>query len=108
VPFALGLTLGDLGEGNAAEPDGVDPSPDLGDRGEQSVPAFGPHCRFCAGRMNDALQAFSTLSKIDYPNIPKRRRAAFRRKVKARYASILSQTFESVVVKVIHFADGTQ
>ena len=27
--------------------------------------------------------------QIDYPNIPKRRRAAFRRKVKARYASLL-------------------
>src|ERR1700732_5098517 len=27
--------------------------------------------------------------QIDYPNIPKRRRAGFRRKVKARYASLL-------------------
>jgi hypothetical protein len=27
--------------------------------------------------------------QIDYPNIPKRRRPAFRRKVKARYASLL-------------------
>jgi hypothetical protein len=27
--------------------------------------------------------------QIDYPNIPKRRRAAFRRKVKVRYASLL-------------------
>jgi hypothetical protein len=26
---------------------------------------------------------------IDYPNIPRRRRPAFRRKVKARYASLL-------------------
>ena len=56
MPFALGLTRGNLGEGgNAAEPDVVDPSPGLGDGGEQSVPAFGPHCRFCAGRMNNAL-----------------------------------------------------
>src|SRR5580700_10956250 len=39
VPFALGLTPGNLGEGgNAAEPDVVDPSPGLGDCGEQSVP----------------------------------------------------------------------
>jgi hypothetical protein len=29
------------------------------------------------------------LEQIDYPNIPKRRRAAFRRKVKARYADLL-------------------
>ncbi len=29
------------------------------------------------------------LGQIDYPNIPKRRRAAFRRKVKARYADLL-------------------
>jgi hypothetical protein len=36
--FALGLTLGDFGEGsNAAEPDIVDPSPDLGDCGQQST-----------------------------------------------------------------------
>ncbi len=27
--------------------------------------------------------------QIDYPNIPERRRAEFRRKVKARYASLL-------------------
>jgi hypothetical protein len=27
--------------------------------------------------------------QIDYPNIPNQRRAAFRRKVKARYASLL-------------------
>jgi hypothetical protein len=40
---------------NAAEPDVVDPSPGFGDRSDQSVPAFGPQCRFCAGRMNDAL-----------------------------------------------------
>jgi hypothetical protein len=56
VPFALGLTLGNPGEGcNAAEPYVVDPSPGLGDCSEQSVPAFGPHCRFCARRMNNAL-----------------------------------------------------
>ena len=29
------------------------------------------------------------LEQIDYSNIPKRRRAAFRRKVKARYADLL-------------------
>jgi hypothetical protein len=29
------------------------------------------------------------LEQIDYPSIPKRRRAAFRRKVKARYADLL-------------------
>jgi len=40
---------------NAAEPDVVDPSSGFGDRSEQSVPAFGSQCRFCAGRMNDAL-----------------------------------------------------
>ena len=40
---------------NAAEPDVVDPSAGFGDRSEQSVPAFGPQCRFCAGRMNDSL-----------------------------------------------------
>ena len=40
---------------NAAEPDVVNPSPVFGERSEQSVPAFGPQCRFCAGRMNDAL-----------------------------------------------------
>ena len=40
---------------NAAEPDVVDPSPGFGDRVEQSIPAFGPQCRFCAGRVNDAL-----------------------------------------------------
>jgi hypothetical protein len=34
VPFALGLTLGE--GGTAAEPDVVDPSPGLGDGGEQS------------------------------------------------------------------------
>ena len=39
----------------AAEPDVVDPSPGLGDGGEQSVPAFRPHRRFGAGRMNNAL-----------------------------------------------------
>ena len=37
LPFALGLTLGNLGEGaNAAEPDVVDPSPSLGDGGKQA------------------------------------------------------------------------
>src|SRR6202035_866987 len=52
----LGLTLGNLGEGgNAAEPDVVDPSPGLGDGGEQSVPAFRFHRRFGVGRMNNAL-----------------------------------------------------
>ena len=40
---------------NAAEPDVVNRSPVFGERSEQSVPAFGPQCRFCAGRMNDAL-----------------------------------------------------
>jgi hypothetical protein len=29
------------------------------------------------------------LERIDYPNIPKSRRTAFRRKVKARYADLL-------------------
>ncbi len=29
------------------------------------------------------------LERIDYPNVPKRRRAAFRRKVKARFADLL-------------------
>src|SRR6202030_3335282 len=59
VPFALGLTLGNLGEGaNAAEPDVVDPSPGLGDGGEQSVPAFRPHRPFGAGRIyRDQLRA---------------------------------------------------
>jgi hypothetical protein len=38
VPFALGLTLSNLGEGcTAAEPDIIDPSPGLGDGCEQSV-----------------------------------------------------------------------
>ncbi len=37
------------------EPDVGDPSPGIGDRSERRVPAFGPQCRFCAGRMNDAL-----------------------------------------------------
>jgi len=38
VPFALGLTLGDLGDGaNATKPEFVDPSPGLGDCGEQSI-----------------------------------------------------------------------
>jgi hypothetical protein len=56
VPFALDFTLGNLGEGaNAAEPDVVDPSPGLGDCGEQGVLAFRPHRRFGAGRINDAL-----------------------------------------------------
>ena len=32
---------------------------------------------------------FLDFEQIDYPNIPKRRRAAFRRNVKARYASLL-------------------
>jgi len=32
------------------------------------------------------------LEQMDYPNIPKRRRAAFRRKVKARYADLLLTT----------------
>ena len=51
-----GLPLGNLGEGgNAAEPDVVDPSPGLGNGGEQSVAAFGLHRWFCAGRMKDAL-----------------------------------------------------
>ena len=55
VPFALPLPLGNLGErANAAEPDVVDPSPGLGDCDEQSIAAFGPHCRFCAGRMTAA------------------------------------------------------
>ena len=50
VPFALGLTLGNLGEGgNAAEPDVVDPSPGLGDCGEQSVAAFGLIAGFAQG-----------------------------------------------------------
>jgi hypothetical protein len=44
--FCATCRNGNLGEGgNAAEPDVVDPSPGLGDCGEQSVPAFGPHCR---------------------------------------------------------------
>jgi hypothetical protein len=56
VPFTLGFTLGNLGDGgNAAEPDGVDPSSSLGDCGEQSITAFGPHCRLGTGRMKDAL-----------------------------------------------------
>src|ERR1700731_3537977 len=56
MPFALRLTLGNLGEGaNAAEPDVVDPSPGLGDCDEQSIAAFGPYCRFCAGRTHNAL-----------------------------------------------------
>jgi len=29
------------------------------------------------------------LERIDYPNVPKRRRTAFRRKVKARFADLL-------------------
>jgi hypothetical protein len=29
--------------------------PGLGDCDEQSIAAFGHHCRFCAGRMHDAL-----------------------------------------------------
>jgi hypothetical protein len=42
VPFALGLTLTNLGEGaNAAEPDVVDPSPGFGDGGEQRLFAIG-------------------------------------------------------------------
>ena len=46
VPFALGLALGDLGEGgDTAEPDVVDPSPGLGNCGEQSITAFGPPSR---------------------------------------------------------------
>jgi hypothetical protein len=56
VPFAMGLTRGNLGEGgNAVEPDVVDPSPGLGDGGEQSVPAFGLHRWIYARLMNDAL-----------------------------------------------------
>ena len=62
MPFALGLTLGNLGEGsNATEPNIVDPSPGLGDCGEQSVPVFGPHRPFCTGRMNNALQGREAL-----------------------------------------------
>jgi len=54
----LGLTLGNLGEGGiAAEPDVVDPSPGLGDGGEQSVPAFRPHRPFGAGRIRDQRRA---------------------------------------------------
>ena len=54
----LGLTLGNGEGGNAAEPDVVDPSPGLGDGGEQSVPAFRPHRPFGAGRIyRDQLRA---------------------------------------------------
>ena len=56
VPFALDLTLSNLGEGsNTAEPDVVDPSPSLGEGGEKRLAGFGFHRRFCAGRMNDAF-----------------------------------------------------
>ena len=56
VPFALGLTLSNLGEGsNTAEPDVVDPSSSLGDGGEKRLAGLGFHRRFCAGRMNDAF-----------------------------------------------------
>ena len=47
VTFALGFTLGNLGEGdNSTEPDVVDPSPGLDDCGEQSITALG--CRKAA------------------------------------------------------------
>ena len=42
MPFALAFSLGDLGEGgNSTEPDVVDPSPGLGDCGEQGITALG-------------------------------------------------------------------
>jgi hypothetical protein len=50
------VTIGNPGDGaNAAELDVVDPSPGLGDGGEQSVPAFGPHCRAHLRRWNFGL-----------------------------------------------------
>jgi hypothetical protein len=50
------VTLGDLGErANATKPEIVDPSPGLGDWGQQSIASLGFHCRLCAGRMNDAF-----------------------------------------------------
>jgi hypothetical protein len=42
VPFSLDLTLGDLGEGaSVAEPEIVDPSPGLGECGQQSIASRG-------------------------------------------------------------------
>ena len=56
VPFSLDLTLGDLGEGaNATKPEIVDPSPGLGDCGQQSIASLGFHCRICARHMHNAL-----------------------------------------------------
>jgi hypothetical protein len=41
VPFALGLTLGDLGDGaNATKPEFVDPSPGLGELKATWTPAL--------------------------------------------------------------------
>jgi hypothetical protein len=61
----LGLTLGNLGEGAiAAEPDVVDPSPGLGDGGEQSVPAFRPHRPFGAGRIYSVQGAFTETNSV--------------------------------------------
>ena len=42
MPFALDLTLSNLGEGsNTAEPDVVDPSSSLGDGGEKRLAGLG-------------------------------------------------------------------
>jgi hypothetical protein len=47
MPFALGFTLGNLGEaGDPTEPDVVDPFPRVADCGEQSIAVLGLHCRF--------------------------------------------------------------
>jgi hypothetical protein len=56
VPFALGFTLGNLGErGDPTEPDVVDPSSGLGDCSVQGVPALGLHRRLLSRGMKNAL-----------------------------------------------------
>ena len=64
MSFALVFTRGNLGErDNAGEPDLLDPSPSLGDGGEQSLAALGFERRFCAGRVDDSLNGTKTRSR---------------------------------------------
>ena len=67
MTFAHYLLLGNLGEGGeAAEPNSVDPTPRLGDGGEQSIMALRFHCRFFTWLMNDAFHSRKTWRGREY------------------------------------------
>ena len=80
---------------NATKPDNVARKQWL----RRSVPLYSSNRRVLSELKGVACGSFRVeivgsespldFEQIDYPNIPKRRRAAFRRKVKVRYASLL-------------------